>query len=331
MVTERRGGEAAGADHRRPRRGHEPRTGGRRTLVRTIREFQEDELTDWAAALTYYAILSIFPALIALVSIVGLLFEPREITDALTDVVARLGPESAVEAMTGPIETVAEQSGDRGVALLILGILLALWSASSYVGGFVRASNRIYEVDEGRPIWKLRPLQLLITLVMVLLLALIVVAVIVTGPLAEAVGGALGVGDTAVLVWDVVKWPVIAVVVLLMLAVLYYAAPNAKVAGFRFVTVGSVVAVVIWGVASALFAFYVSGFGSYDKTYGTLGGVIAFLVWMWITNVAVLLGAELNAERERTRQLDAHVPGAAQRLQLEERDPADDDQRPRTA
>ena len=184
----------------------------------------------------------------------------------------------------------------------------------------MRASNSIYERDEGRPFWKLRPLQILVTLILVLMAALVVLALIVSGPVAEAIGSAVGLGDTAVMVWDIAKWPVLLVVVMLMLAILYWSAPNAKPAGFRWISPGSVVAVILWVLASAGFALYVANFSSYDKTYGALGGVIVFLVWMWITNIAVLIGAELNAETERARELEAGVPGAEEEIQAPYRD-----------
>jgi membrane protein len=174
----------------------------------------------------------------------------------------------------------------------------------------MRASNVIYEREEGRPFYVLRPLQIAVTLVLVLMAALVVLSLVVTGPVASAIGGAVGLGDAAVTAWNIAKWPVMLVVVTVMLAVLYWPSPNAKSAGFRWVSPGSILAVVVWIVASAAFAFYVANFGSYNKTYGALGGVICFLVWMWITNVAVVLGAELNAETERAREIEAGVPGA---------------------
>jgi membrane protein len=291
-------------------------------LRRTVTEFQDDQLTDRAAALTYYAVLSIFPALIALVSIVGLVGDPRTTTDSLTEIVETLGPSSAAETFQGPIEQLTSNRGTAGI-LLIVGIATAIWTASGYIGAFARASNAIYEVEEGRPFWKLRPLQLAITLAMVLLLALVLVALVVTGPVASAVGDAIGLGDAAVTAWDIAKWPVLLVVVLVMFAVLYYLSPNVKLPGMRWITPGSIVALVLWIVASALFAFYVANFGSYDKTYGTLGGVVTFLVWLWIGNIAVLLGVELNAELERGREIDAGVSGAEESIQLPPRDPAD--------
>jgi membrane protein len=300
------------------------------TLKRTLREFKEDNLTDWAAALTYYGVLALFPALIALVSIVGLVFQPRQITQAMTDIVSQLGPQSAVETFQGPLQSIASSDGRAGV-MLIVGVLAALWSASGYVGAFMRASNVMYEVDEGRPIWKLRPLQMLVTLTMVMLLAIGAISVVVTGPVAEAVGSAIGVGDAAVTAWNIAKWPALLAIMTLAIAILYFAAPNAKLRGFRFITPGGITAVLVWLVASAGFAFYVANFGSYDKTYGSLGGVVIFLVWMWITNVAILLGAQLNAERERGRQIEEGTPGAERELRLGERDAPKDKARPRTA
>jgi membrane protein len=291
-------------------------------LRRTVAEFQDDQLTDRAAALTYYAVLSIFPALIALVSIVGLVGDPRTTTDSLTEIVESVGPSTAADTFQGPIEQLTSNRGTAGL-LLILGIATAIWTASGYVGAFGRAANAIYEVDEGRPFWKLRPLQLAITLAMVLMLALVLVALVLTGPLASAVGDAVGVGDAAVTAWDIAKWPVLVAVVLAMFAVLYYLSPNVKLAGMRWTTPGSVLALVLWIIASALFAFYVANFGSYDKTYGTLGGVVSFLVWVWIGNIAVLLGVELNAELEREREIGAGVSGAEESIQLPPRDPAD--------
>jgi membrane protein len=300
------------------------------TLKRTIAEFKEDELTDRAAALTYYGVLSIFPALIVLVSIVGLVFDPARITKTLTDLVSSIGPASAVETFKGPIQTLTQSSSTAGI-MLIVGVASALWTASGYVGAFMRASNVIYEVEEGRSFVKLRPLQMLVTLLLVLLLALVLVAVVVTGPLADAVGSAVGVGSAAVTAWDIAKWPVLLGIVIVMISLLYYASPNAKLGGVKSIVPGAALAVVVWLIASAGFAFYVANFGSYDKTYGTLGGVVIFLVWIWVTNVAILLGAELNAERERSRQLEAGTPGAERELQLDERSEPSARQRTRTA
>jgi membrane protein len=299
------------------------------TLKRTFREFKEDNLTDWAAALTYYAVLSIFPALIALISIVGLVADPATVTRVLTDTISQLGPSTAVETFKGPIEDITSNSSAAGLGL-ILGLAGALWTASGYVGAFMRASNAIYEIEEGRPFYKLRPLQIFVTLILELMLAIVVLGLIVSGPLATAIGNAVGVGDTALTIFNIAKWPVLLVIVAVMLAVLYYSAPNAKLPGFKWISPGSVLAVAVWILASAAFAFYVANFGSYDKTYGTLGGVITFLVWMWITNIAVLLGAELNAELERSRELEAGEP-AEEEIQLPPRTPPKDKDKAKTA
>ena len=291
-------------------------------LKRTVKEFKEDDLTDWAAALTYYTVLSIFPALIALVSILGLAGQNPQTTNALLDIVDEVGPASAVDTLRGPIESLITNKSGAGVALVI-GLAVALWSASSYVGAFMRASNAIYEREEGRPFWKLRPTQLAVTLVMVVLLALVGIAVVVTGPLASAIAGPIGLGDTAVTVWNIAKWPVLLGVVMLMLAILYYWTPNVKPPKFKWITPGSVVAVVIWIIASAAFAVYVANFGSYSKTYGSLAGVVIGLIWLWISNIAVLFGQELNAELERERELESGDHRAHREIQLEPRDAPD--------
>jgi membrane protein len=264
-------------------------TGG--TLKRTIKEFSEDNLTDWAAALTYYGVLALFPALVALLSIIGLLVDPKTLTDALTSVV----PGSASDALTPVIEQLASNDKAAGFGLII-GLAGAVWSASGFVGAFTRAANVVYETPEGRKIWKLKPLQLLVTLVGILFAAVILATLVLSGPVVDAIGQALGIGETGQTVWNVVKWPIVLVLLALMIAVLYYATPNVRLRGFKWVSPGAGVAIVVAIVASALFAFYVGNFGSYNKTYGTLAGVIVFLIWFWLINVALLFGIELDAE-----------------------------------
>ena len=270
-------------------------------LKRTVREFKEDNLTDWAAALTYYAVLAIFPALIVLVSILGLVGESA--TQPLLDELAGVAPGPAKEIFTNAIENLQGSQGAAGIAFVV-GLLAALWSASGYVAAFMRASNAIYDIEEGRPIWKTLPVRVGLTLVLMLLLALSALAVVLTGGLAKALGDVIGLGDTAVEVWDIAKWPVLLLVVSFMFALLYWAAPNVKHPGFRWISPGGVLAVIGWLIASAAFAFYVSSFGSYNKTYGALAGVVVFLVWLWISNIMILLGAEFNAELERERAIE---------------------------
>jgi membrane protein len=287
-------------------------------LKRTVSEFREDNLTDWAAALTYYAILSIFPALIVLVSILGL--AGVSATNAILSNIKDLGPGPAQDIISGAIKEIAASTGTAGVAF-VLGLLASLWSASGYVGAFSRAANVIYEMEEGRPFWKLRPIQIGMTLILLLLVAISAIAVVISGPLASEVGKVLGIQGTAVTIFNIVKWPVIVVVLMTMLAILYYGAPNVRHPGFRWITPGGVLAVLLWMLASAGFAFYVSNFSSYNATYGSLAGVIIFLIWLWISNVAVLLGAEMNAELERGRELESGVP-EEKTLAMEPRTPA---------
>jgi membrane protein len=270
-------------------------------LKRTVREFKEDNLTDWAAALTYYGVLAIFPALIVLVSILQLVGESA--TQPLLDELGKVAPGPAKDIFTSAIEDLQGDQGAAGV-LFIVGLLGALWSASGYVSAFMRASNAIYDMEEGRPIWKTLPVRVGLTLVLLVLLAVTTLAVVLTGGLAEQVGNLVGLGDTAVTVWNIAKWPVLLLVVSFMFALLYWAAPNVKQPGFRWVSPGGILAVAGWLIASAAFAFYVSSFGSYNKTYGALGGVIVFLVWLWISNVMILLGAEFNSELERGRAIE---------------------------
>ena len=298
--------------------GTDPRTGAWPTLKKSALEFNEDHMTDWAAALTYYGLLSLFPALIALVSIVGLFGDPESTTQSITDIVTDLGPDSAADTFAEPIQSITDNRSAAGV-LFFVGLGAALWSASGYVGAFMRAANVIWETPEGRPFLKLRPLQLGVTLLLVVLFALVAVSLVLTGPVVEAVGDSLGIGSTALTIWDIAKWPVLLAIAVFMVGVLYYAAPNVKLPGFRWLTPGSIFAVFGWIAASAAFAFYVANFGSYDKTYGSLGAIVTLLVWVWISNLALLFGMELNAERERSRELDAGVPRAEKEIQLEPR------------
>ncbi len=284
---------------------------------KTMREFSHDQCTDLAAALTYYAVLSLFPALLAVMSLVGLLGKGPNTVDTLLNILRDVGAGSAAETLAPTLTQLSNTSG-AGIAL-VLGLASALWSASGYVGSFGRAMNRVYEVDEGRPFVKLRSTMLAITLVLVILSALVLVGLVVTGPAAEAVGSAVGLGSTAVLVWEIVKWPVMLVVVGLIVALLYYATPNVEQPKLRWVSPGAALAIVVWAVASAAFGFYIANFSSYDKTYGSLAGVIVFLLWLWLTNLALLFGAELDAELERGRELQAGI-AAEESIQLPLRD-----------
>ncbi|GAB2806083.1 YihY/virulence factor BrkB family protein [Lentzea nigeriaca] len=269
-------------------------------LKRTVKEFNDDNLTDWAAALTYYAVLSLFPGLIVLTSVLALLGDTT--TQELMKYVDQIAPGQAGDLVKSSIEELRKGQGAAGL-LGIIGLLTAFWTASGYLGAFMRACNAVYDVEEGRPFWKTVPLRLLLTLGSVLVISLTLGALVLTGGVADAAGRLLGLGDTVVTVWDIVKWPVILLLVALAFAVLYWAAPNVRQPAFRWVTPGSLLAIVLWALATVGFAVYVANFASYNKTYGSLGGVIVFLVWLWISNIAVLLGAEFDAELERGRRL----------------------------
>ncbi|KAA0110152.1 YihY/virulence factor BrkB family protein [Mycolicibacterium sp. P1-5] len=286
-------------------------------LRKTAREFTADQCTDLAAALTYYAVLSLFPAMLVVVSLLGVFGQGKRTTDSLLGIVDDVLPASAVDSLRPTIAQLVENPS-AGFAL-VLGILGALWSASGYVGAFGRAMNRMYEIEEGRPIWKLRPLQLLLTLAGLVMAAAVAFMLAVSGPVAKSLGNLIGAGDLAVTLWTILRWPVMLIFVVGGVAILYYASPNIRQPRFRWISVGAGLAIVVWILASALFGLYVANFSSYNKTYGTLAGVIVFLLWLWITNLALLFGAELDAELERGRQLQAGLP-AERELQLPPRD-----------
>ncbi|HLV06001.1 MAG TPA: YhjD/YihY/BrkB family envelope integrity protein [Actinomycetaceae bacterium] len=286
-------------------------------LRKTVREFVRDDCTTLAAGLTYYAVLSLFPALIALASILALVGQGEQGTSQITTLVQDTLPEDTAAQLESIIDSVTNV-GAPGIGLVV-GLLVALWTASNYVTGFAKAMNTIYEIPEGRPVWKLRPWTYLLTLVLLLLVAVAVVILVVSGPVAQAVGDLVGLGSTAVTVWGIAKWPVLLVIVVVIIALLYYAAPNVKQPKFRWISTGAVIAIVVAALATAGFGFYVANFGSYNETYGALGGVIVFLLWLWIMNLALLFGAEFDAELERGRQLQAGIE-AEESIQLPPRD-----------
>ena len=274
-------------------------------IGRTVREFRRDNLTDLAAALTYYGVLAVFPALIALVSVLGLV--GHSATQPLIENLRKVAPGPAKSIFTSAIQGIQKSHGAAGV-IFIASVAGALWSASAYVAAFMRASNVIYDVEEGRPIWRTMPVRVGVTIVMVFLLAASTVAVVLTGSLAKDVGGLLGVASSAVGVWDIAKWPLLLVIVSGMFTLLYWASPNVKQVGVRWLTPGGTLAVAAWVLASGAFALYVANFSSYNETYGALAAVVVFLVWLWLSNIAVLLGAEFNAELERGRRIEAGHP-----------------------
>jgi membrane protein len=277
----------------------------RAVLRRSLAGIQDDNLTDLAAALTYYGVLAIFPGLLVVVSLLGLLGPSA--TRSLKDNVGQVAPQGVFTFVNTIIDNAQKQQAGAGLAAVV-GLVLALWSASGYIAAFMRAANTIYGIGEGRPIWKTIPVRVLVTLAVMVLLVISAGIVLVTGQIADQVGRAVGIGNTAVTAWNIAKWPVLLVIVALVLALLYWACPNVKHAGFRWVSPGSALAVVIWLVASAAFAVYIGNFASYNKTYGSVAGVIIFLVWLWISNLAVLLGAEFDAELQHQRAIAEGLP-----------------------
>jgi membrane protein len=286
-------------------------------LRKTVREVSSDQVPDLAASLTYYAVLAVFPALLAIVSLLGVVGNAEEVTDGVLELLGGFVPSTTIDAI-GPLIEQLSQSDAAGFAL-VTGILGALWSASGYVGAFSRAMNRIYAIEEGRPFWKLRPTTLVVTVIAVVGAVIAAVLLVTSGPVAQAIGDSIGLGDTAVTVWNIAKWPVVVLIAIGIIAVLYYATPNVKQPRFRWMSMGALVALVAWAVASAAFGFYVANFSSYNATYGAIGGVIVFLLWIWITNIALLFGAEVDAEVERGRELQAGIE-AEDSIQLPPRD-----------
>jgi membrane protein len=278
-------------------------------LRRAATGFRSDGLTDWAAALTYYGVLALFPGLLVLVSLLGLL--GGSATRQLLDNVGQIAP-GGVRSFFEQIVTNAQQQHATAGVLAIVGLVVAFWSASSYIAAFMRASNAIYGIGEGRPIWKTIPTRVFVTLLVLMMLLASAIIVVVSGRIADQVGQALGVGHTGVTAWNLAKWPVLLVIASLILAILYWACPNVKQPGFRWITPGGLLAVAIWLAASGGFAVYIANFASYNKTYGSVAGVIIFLVWLWISNVAVLLGAEFNAELVHARAIQAGLPADVQ-------------------
>ncbi|MFI1509376.1 YihY/virulence factor BrkB family protein [Streptomyces sp. NPDC020597] len=297
------GRDTAGPDEQVERRepgepGQLPKRSWWAVLKGTVREFQDDELTDRAAALTYYGVLSMFPALLVLVSLLGL--AGKSATDEVLANLRKVAPGSARDIVSDAV-TELQGRGGVGSVMAVVGLVLAIWSASGYTAAFIRSANAVYDMPEGRPVWKVLPVRVGVTVVLLVLAVVSALIVVFTGGLARQAGAALGIGDTALTVWSIAKWPVLIVLVTVMIALLYWATPNVRGRGLKWITPGSVLALVLWLVVSAGFAFYVANFASYNKTYGTLAGVIVFLVWLWISNIAILLGLEFDAELARQR------------------------------
>jgi len=286
-------------------------------IKRSVKEFSNDQCTDMAAALTYYSVLSMFPAFVALISILGVIGNGKATVNSLMDMAQELAPGGSLDTLRSTLDQLSTSPGS-GIGLVV-GLVGAIWTASGFTGAFGRAMNRIYEVPEGRPIWKLRPQTLLITVVVLVLVAIAAASLVLTGPVARAVGNVVGLGDTAVTVWNIAKWPLLLLLVVVIIAILYFATPNVRQPKFRWISTGALVAILVWVVASVGFGLYVANFSNYNKTYGSLAGVIVFLLWLWLGNLALLFGAEVDSELERGRQLQAGMDSEGD-LQLPVRD-----------
>ncbi|PWU47775.1 ribonuclease [Micromonospora globispora] len=278
----------------------------RGVLVRSAKNFVKDNCADWAAALTYYGVLALFPSTIVVVALVGLVSDGQRTVDTVIGLAREVGAGSVVgnDSFVSVVRGVVEQQGSAKV-LLSFGLLGALWSASGFIGAFTRASNAIYGVEEGRPFYRLRPLQIGLAGVSLVLFAILATGLIVSGPVTDAVGDRLHAGGLARTVWSIAKWPVLALVMMALLSLLFWIAPNVQQPRFRWLTPGGGLALVAWVLASFGFGLYVANFGSYDVTYGSLGAVIAFLVWLYLSNSALLLGVQVNAELQRGRVMQA--------------------------
>jgi membrane protein len=301
---------------RKPRRfGELPNGSWRRIAKRTFDQYRADGITNLAAALTYRSVLSVFPGLIAVVALLGVLGQYPQTFNAVLQIAGGIAPASTVQSISEPLRQIIIHKGGAG-ALLGVGLAGAIWGASGYVGTFSWSANVIWEARRGRSWYRQWPFNVAVTMAALVLITLVLLALVLTGPVADAVGDQLGIGATGLQVWDVAKWPMIVAVVTLMISGLYYIAPNVRPPSWRWLTPGAVLAVALWAVATALFGVYIAHFGSYEKTYGTLGAIITFLVWVWLTNIAILLGIELDSEIERERQLSVEQPGAIDRIQL---------------
>lgn len=301
---------------RKPRRfGDLPDGAWRRIGKRTFDQYRADGITNLAAALTYRSILSLFPGLIALVALLGVVGQYPRTFNAVLQIVADIAPHSTVQTISGPVRQIITDKGGAG-ALLGVGLLGTVWAASGYVGTFCWAANVVWEAKRGRSWYRQWPFNVAVTLIALVLVTSVLLALVLTGPVAAAVGRQLGVGSTGLEIWNIAKWPAIMLLVTLMISGLYYIAPNVRPPSWRWLTPGGVFAVIAWAGTSAAFGLYIANFGSYNKTYGTLGAIVTFLIWVWLTNIAALLGIELDSEIERERQMSIDQPGAADRIQL---------------
>lgn len=277
----------------------------RYSLKRSVAEFSRDQCSDIAAALTYYSVLSVFPALIAGVSLLSLVGEAERTQEFILEMFREMVDASFVESIEPIVEVVTATSG-AGIGLVV-GILAAMWTASNYVNAFSRAMNRIYETEEGRSVLVLRPLLYAVTAGLILMVVSAAMMLVVSGPVVEALGNVVGMGDAAMAALDYATIPSLLLVAALCIALLYYCTPNIGQPGAKWVLPGALAAILVMSAATVGVGFYVGNFASYEATYGALAGVIIFLFWIYIMNMVLLFGAQLNSELERGRQLQAGI------------------------
>lgn len=285
---------------------------------RSLAEFTQDGCTDLAASLTYFTVLSVFPGLLAVVSLLGVFGQGQQTADAITEFLAGRVPEE-LNTLLEPTITNLTQATGAGIVALIIGVASGLWTASGYVGAFSRAMNRVYDVSEGRTFIKHKASMLAVTLFVVVTVVLIFLMVLLSGSIARTLGDAIGLGETSVMVWNIAKWPVVLLLLILLVAVLYYATPNVQQPKFKWVSPGAVFAIIGVIVAAVGFSIYATQFASQADTYGVIGGVILGLLGIWIFNNVLLFGAEIDAELQRGRELEAGLP-SEEMLHLPPRD-----------
>lgn len=286
-------------------------------LTRTWHEFRINQVYDIAAALTYYAVLATFPAILATLALLGIFGSAEAVTNDVLRVIEELGGSSVIDPLREAIEQLLNAS--HAASAFIVGLVGALWATSGFVGAFGRGLNRIYGVEEGRPFWRKRPVMIGISAILLVLATISGFAIVLTGPIAESAARVLGLDEGVVFWWDLGKLPVLAAIAIFVIALLYWAAPNVKRRNLRWFSVGAVAALLSWMIATVVFGSYALGFGSYERTYGVLGGAVAFLLWLWLSNLAMVFGAVLDTEVERARQLRAGI-AAEDQVQLPLRD-----------
>ncbi len=292
-------------------------------MKRAFARFRNDQMTDHAAALTYYALMSLAPALLACIAVLGVFGQQTLISDA-AQYLTRVGaPPETVEPITNIIENaLANQS--TAITSLIFGLLIALNGASGAFGAAGRALNVVFRVGEGRGFVRRKATDIAFTVLVLLLVLVTLVLVFLGGGLATDVFALFGLGETAASIWKVVRWPIALATAMLVYAVVYFAAPNVRVKRFQWISIGAAFGVVLWLIASAAFFLYAANFG-YGAAYGAFAGIVILLVWLWLTNSMLLFGAELNAEIDLRRSPE--LPESYDGPPLPEKVPAENDTR----